>query len=137
MIESFKTGNSMNMIITSLTAATAGLILVVLSLRVIFNRWSELKAIGSSSKKLERKIRAHANFCEYTPIVMILLALCEHQQINTNLLSVVSVGFITGRLLHAYGISQLKEILIFRQVGMVTTFLSIIILSLSLFLKFS
>ena len=56
-------------LITPLYAALAAVILIVLSLRVIGARRSHRVAIGDGADEdLARRIRAHGNFTEYTPL---------------------------------------------------------------------
>ncbi len=102
-----------------------------LSLRVIFYRKSARVALGDADdKQFQKLIRAHANFAEYTPIVMILLVVSELQGMPGWLIHLAGSAMFLGRLAHAWGISQPREPLWARQLGMVITLMLILILAL-------
>ncbi len=116
--------------ITSLSASILALFYIFLSFRVIVYRRKAQIGVGSAGDiALTRRIRVHSNFIEYTPFVLVLLFLAEIQGISSSLLIFVTSFFILGRLLHAYGVSQVKENLRFRTAGMMMTFASLIILA--------
>lgn len=122
--------------ITSITASILALFYIFLTLRVIVYRRKAQIGVGSAGDiALTRRIRVHSNFIEYTPFVLFLLFLSEIQNGHFYFLMCVAVFFTLGRLLHAYGVSQVKENLRFRIAGMMMTFFSLISLSFNLFLK--
>jgi len=118
---------------TPIYAALLALIFVVLSVRTIGLRWRLRVGVGDGGDKvLMRAMRVHANFAEYVPIALLLIYFLE---IHTRFLLLVhglGIALIVGRLLHAYGVSQVHEKLIFRQVGMALTFGVIITAALTL-----
>jgi uncharacterized membrane protein YecN with MAPEG domain len=64
--------------ITSLYTALLALILIFLSIKIIQNRRSSKISLGENGDDfLQRKIRAHGNFIEYTPIFLIMLLFCD------------------------------------------------------------
>ena len=66
-------------------------------------------------------MRVHSNFAEYVPIALILVYFLEVGT-NTELwIHVLCVSLILGRLLHAYGVSQVEENYRFRVAGMILT----------------
>ncbi len=126
------------MAITAFYAALLGLLFVYLSFRVI--GWRRLKSVelghGEDSERL-RRMRVHANFAEYVPFTLLLMAIAESMTAPRPLIHVVGLILIAGRLMHAYGLSQTPHILRFRVGGMILTFTAralsaIICLSLSL-----
>ena len=126
------------MAITAFYAALLGLFFVFLSFRVI--GWRRLKSVelghGEDSELL-RRMRAHANFAEYVPFTLLLMAIAESMTAPRPLIHVVGLILIAGRLMHAYGLSQTPHILRLRVGGMILTFTAlalsaIICLSLSL-----
>ncbi len=126
------------MAITAFYAALLGLLFVYLSFRVI--GWRRLKSVelghGEDSELL-RRMRVHANFAEYVPFTLLLMAIAESMTAPRPLIHVVGLILIAGRLMHAYGLSQTPHILRFRVGGMILTFTAlalsaIICLSLSL-----
>ena len=83
-------------------------------------------SIGFKSIKLERAIRAHANFCETVPINFFLSLLLYF---NNLLMFVVPAIIILciGRTIHAISLSNINEDLTQRRRGMRLTLFSIYI----------
>ena len=114
-------------LITPLYAAITGLIFVVLSIRTLRLRHRFKVSIGSGNEPLlARAIRVHGNFAEYVPTALLLLFFVEVSAGNTTLVHALSLLLLTGRLLHAYGVSQLAENHKFRIAGTAMTFTVII-----------
>ena len=108
--------------ITPLYAAIAALLFVALSFRTLMLRRRLGIAIGTgSNQKMERAIGVHSNFAEYTPITLLLIYFFEIQSESLVLIHIFCVTLIIGRLLHAYGVSQIEENFRFRVVGMILT----------------
>ena len=108
--------------ITPLYAAIAALIFVVLSFRALSLRRKFSISIGTGNNQtLERAIGVHSNFAEYTPITLLLIYFLENQATSLILVHVLCVSLIVGRLLHAYGVSQIEENFRFRVTGMILT----------------
>lgn len=122
--------------VVSLYASILTLIYIFLSALVIKGRRKEKTALGSGgSKMLEQRIRAHANFAEYTPIFLILLFLAETQNASTYIIHGVASIFTIGRILHIYALvmsekydgDKLLKAPTYRVNAMVCTFTAIII----------
>ena len=63
------------MTITAIYAALLGLLFLALSVNVVRTRRATRVSLGAGDHPLlERRIRAHGNFAEYTPIALILIA---------------------------------------------------------------
>lgn len=93
-----------------------------LTLRTIMSRGTTKIAIGAGGNRhLERRVRAHGNFSEYVPIILILLTFLELRGAPGSLLHVLGAVLILARLSHAYGISQEPENFKFRIAGMIPT----------------
>lgn len=108
---------------TPLWAALLALLYLLLAFQVIRNRYRSRTALGSGGDPgLERAIRAHANFAEYVPLALLLLAMAELQGGASWLLHLLGVVLLAGRMLHAFGISRVDEVLAFRSSGMAATF---------------
>jgi uncharacterized membrane protein YecN with MAPEG domain len=58
--------------------------------------------------ELQARMRAHANFVEYTPFVLILMALLEYAGGSRTWLQGIGAVYIAGRILHAFGIERPK-----------------------------
>mgnify|MGYP001158203540 FL=1 len=93
-------------------------------------------SIGFKDPKLERTIRAHANFCETVPINFFLSLILYF---NNQLIFVVPAFIILsiGRTIHAKSISNENENLKKRVIGMKLTIISIRIQLLGIFFYLS
>lgn len=99
---------------------------IFLSARVIRTRRQEKVAIGDGNNpRLQRAIRVHANFSEYVPLALILVTFAEIQHFPPLIIHALCLMLITGRMSHAYGVSQEKEDFRFRVAGMALTFTTI------------
>ena len=88
--------------ITTLTAVTLALVYVRLALGVIKLRRQHGVRLGTGTQPdLEAAVRAHANFAEYVPLVLILLLLAEINQAMWPITAVAAILLIYGRLTHA------------------------------------
>lgn len=115
--------------VTTFTAAVCGLIYLVLSYRVSQVRMAERIAIGDGgSNDLVVRMRAHANFGEYVPIILILMALIEYEAGYSVLLGIVSALIIVARLLHAVGMARPSPNP-FRIAGTAATWMTLLLLS--------
>lgn len=108
------------------TALYAGLLaplFVLLSVRVIALRYSGQVALGDGGDALlARRVRVQANFAEYVPLGLILLGLSESLGAPALLLHALGLALLVGRLSHAWGMSQPREVFAFRATGMALTF---------------
>jgi hypothetical protein len=85
-------------------AAAAALINVWLSFRIGQIRRAEKISVGDGGNlRLIARMRAQLNFVEYTPLVLILIALIEFTHGSPLWLWVVMALFIVGRVLHPLG----------------------------------
>ncbi len=110
------------MIIVSLTASFLALLFVYLSVRVITLRRSEKIGLGTGGHiPLERAIRVQANFSEYVPLTLLLLALAAYQGASALVIGSLCGVLIVARCAHAYGVSQTKENYRYRTAGMAGT----------------
>lgn len=115
---------------TPLFAAIFALMLVALSIRTLRLRRELTVPIGHGNEpKLERAARAHANFCEYVPISLLLLWFLETAAGTSIWIYTLCASLLAGRLVHAYGVSQVRENYRFRVTGMALTFTVIIVTS--------
>jgi len=127
--------------VTPVIAAVCAVLLLILSARTLLRRRATGIGIGTSAKgeddvQLSRAIRAHGNFVEYTPTVLILMMLMEFRGGSPTTLAIIGCIFIVGRVIHAVGISREPENYRFRVIGMVTTLGAIIALTTRLLLSY-
>ena len=121
------------MFITPLFAALLALLFIYLSYGVVRIRFGQKISSGHGDlRSLERAIRAHGNFSEYVPITLILLWFVETLTMSRLMVLVLGSVFIIGRVLHVIGMMNPKKWLICRQIGILSTFAVITILSLHL-----
>lgn len=112
--------------ITALYAGLLAIVFVVLSFRTIGARRAARIEIGDGSdRELLRRMRVHANFAEYVPIALILMALAETMKSAAILLHGIGLMLLVGRIVHAYALSQSPHILRLRVAGMVATLTAI------------
>lgn len=127
----------MDLLYTPLYAAILGLVYVCLSILAVKARRRNQVALGDGGKAdLQRAIRAHANFIEYTPITLLLLYFYEMLGQPAFIINIIALAFTAGRLIHAYNISRADEKIALRVTGMALTFSSIIVLSVLLIVNF-
>ena len=116
--------------VTTFTAAICGLIYLVLSYRVSQTRMAQKIALGDGGDAdLIARMRTHANFGEYVPIILILMALVEIETGYSVLLGIVSAVLILARVLHAIGMNRPSPNP-FRMSGTAGTWISLLVLSL-------
>jgi uncharacterized protein len=90
--------------ITLTIAAGAALVNVWLMIRCGQARTKGKISIGDGGDEfLIRRMRAHSNFVESAPFVLILIAAIEATQGSPNWLWYVGIAFIAGRLAHGLG----------------------------------
>lgn len=123
--------------VTAIYAALLAFLYIRLSVAVIANRRRSKIALGTGSDPLlERAARVHANFAEYTPLALILLFLLETSLYPAWVIHSLGAPFLAARCLHAYGVAQDPENFRFRSIGMIATFLVLIVSAALLLLGF-
>jgi len=120
------------MLISGIYAGLCGVLLIVLSARIIGMRRTYQVGIGSGGhEELARTIRVQGNFIEYTPLALILLVLAELQGASIWLVHGAGVLLVVGRGLHAFGLSQSAGRTFGRFYGTLSTWASLLILVLT------
>jgi uncharacterized membrane protein YecN with MAPEG domain len=94
--------------VTPLYAALCGLLLIVLSVRVIRLRHRHGVGLGTGQQpELQRAIRVQGNFIEYVPLALILLLLLEiSHRVPVWALHLLGLLLFIGRIAHAVGVSR-------------------------------
>ncbi|MEX2498390.1 MAG: MAPEG family protein [Wenzhouxiangellaceae bacterium] len=112
-----------------LYSSLLALLLIALSYNVVRLRQQHQVGIGSGSiQALERAVRAHANFCEYVPMVLLLLALIEFGgNVPAWALHVLGLLLLAGRVAHAFGLSRSAGTSRARVIGTVLTWMVLLI----------
>lgn len=119
--------------VTPIYAAICGIILVAFSLRVIRFRQRHRVDLGDGGHpQLQRAIRVHGNFVEYVPLSLILICLLELTGAPPLMLHLLGAGLLVSRLGHAWGLMSRVGTSVGRAVGMVGTFMVILVASVTL-----
>jgi uncharacterized membrane protein YecN with MAPEG domain len=122
-------------IIVPTYAAILVLIFVFLSIRVIQMRASAKIGMGTGNDAaMERRIRVHANFAEYVPLALLLLAFMEMQQQSRIIVHILCIVLIIARIVHAVGVTPVNESFPMRVSSVLLTFAVLIIASVLLIL---
>jgi len=112
----------MHLDITPYYAAVLALLFIILSVRTIKSRREHKVAIGDGGEKiLLRAARVHANFSEYVPFTLLLIAMLEIQSYSHWIIHGLCIALLAARIAHAYGVSQTNENFKFRIFGTATT----------------
>ncbi len=114
------------MVITAFYASLLAGLYLILSVRVIGWRRSQRVELGDGADtQLLRRMRVHANFAEYVPFTLLLMALAENMTAPRPLVHLIGIMLVVGRLMHAYGLSQTPQILRYRVGGMMLTLMAL------------
>ncbi len=113
----------------ALYAGVAAIILLALTINVGARRGAQRAVepghMGDGS--LTRAIRAHANFTEYTPMVLAMLAILALNRTAALPIHLLGAPFMFGRVLHAFGMMGQKHPTLGRLVGNMITMLVLLI----------
>lgn len=110
--------------ITLGAVAAAALINIWLSIRCGQARTSEKVSVGDGGNdKVIRRMRAHANFNENAPIVLVLIAALEFAHPGSTALAAVAAVFMAGRVAHGIGMDG-GSFGIGRMIGTIITLLT-------------
>jgi uncharacterized membrane protein YecN with MAPEG domain len=112
--------------ITLTIAGAAALLNVWLGFRVSLLRRRHKVSIGDGGEAaIATRMRAHANFVEYTPFFLILLGLVEYARGTHTWLWAVAILYILARLAHPFGLDRGGTNML-RIVGIAVTWLVLI-----------
>lgn len=90
--------------LTATYAAILALIYIALSLWVVAGRVSNGALHGDGGKAaFAKRIRSHANFMEYVPLALLLIALLEGGGGSSTLVHILLLVLVVARLLHPIG----------------------------------
>lgn len=121
--------------VTSLFAALAILGLLALSIPVALMRGRERMGDQIDHNLLDHRSRAHGNFIEYVPLMLIGLAVLELEAAPLWLLILLGTLMAAGRAAHAYSLIVVEvrhKLYKWRAIGMGLTWLALVATALSL-----
>jgi uncharacterized protein len=114
--------------IVTFYAGLNGLIALVLALLVVRQRVKTKTNLGTGGHPaLEQAIRAHGNFVEYVPIILLLLLLLELCGTRAIVLYALGAALTIGRILHAWGLHAAPGESVGRRAGIVLTWATLLV----------
>ncbi|TLU64089.1 glutathione S-transferase [Thalassotalea litorea] len=117
--------------ITGFYAGILALLYIALSFKVIGLRRRLKIGLGDGGdKELSKAIRVHGNFVEYVPFALLLLAILEINNGSQFVMHALGGALVTCRFLHAIGIAKSSGKSWQRFVGVLGTFLAMLILAI-------
>lgn len=116
--------------VTLSTAGALGVLFFILSLRVVQRRLAGMVAFGDGGDQaLLERIRAHGNFAEHVPFLLLLMAGIElGAGAQAHWLWAMGGAIVLARIAHAIGMSRPSPNA-FRSAGVVLTWLALLGLS--------
>ena len=116
------------MVVTPLYAGLLAIWFLVLSAMVIrFRRAGRVSLGDGGNQSLLRAIRGHANFAEYVPLALLLMAILEISRFSIYLLHALGITLVVARLLHGFALTFMPHFRFGRRAGAVLTFAVLII----------
>lgn len=118
--------------ITAFYTSLLTFIFLFLSFNIIRLRFKHRVGLGDGGEKtLIKAIRIHANFAEYMPLALVLLASYELSGADPLLLHILGAILVLGRILHAVGLSKSIGTSMPRFISVISTFMVLLILAIA------
>jgi hypothetical protein len=92
------------MIVTPFYAGLLALWFFVLSARVMQRRQGGIWLGDGGDPRMLGVIRGHANFAEYVPLILLLMAMLELGRTSIYVLHALGIALLVARLLHGYAL---------------------------------
>lgn len=93
--------------VSLLIAGAHGLLLLALLWPIVRLRRGRKVGLGDGGdRELLRRIRIHANFVEYLPMLLVLLALLESGGLDRRWVAALGGTLLIARLLHVHGLRR-------------------------------
>ena len=125
--------------ITALYASLLAILLFILSIRVIGLRGNPIFSFIAQGKGddelLQRAIRAHCNFTEYVPTMLILLFLLERSGVADIKLHTLAAAFFVGRVIHGICMGFMRSSMPLRVGGTALTLLPLAAAAVALLMQ--
>lgn len=108
--------------LSAILTGLLALMLFALSLRVLWLRLRLRQPLGDGGHvALQRSVRVQANFAEHVPMALLVFTLLEWRGAPPAWLQAYAGLLVLARAVHAVGLSQPQERLVWRAVGTVLT----------------
>lgn len=118
--------------VTAIYASLLAILLLVLSLRVVRLRLRLQVGLGTGRQPaLEQAVRAQANFTEYVPLILLLLAFHEQGGGPAWTVHAAGASLLAARVLHAMGLARTSGRSPGRFTGMIVTWLVLVALAVA------
>jgi uncharacterized membrane protein YecN with MAPEG domain len=116
------------MTITLFYTGLLSIVFLVLSARVVLMRGAGGPSLGDGGNPdMLRRIRAHANFAEYVPLLLLMLGFLEFSGLPAYAVHGLGGSLLVARLLHGYALSFTASFKFGRMVGAGLTFLLLLV----------
>jgi len=115
------------MIVTPLYAGILAILFFVLSMRVVKLRGHGASFGDGGNPVLLRRMRAHGNFSEYVPFILLMMAMLELSRHSLYLLHALGITLVIARLLHGYALSFTEKFGFGRFWGTALTYLVMVV----------
>ena len=115
------------MIVTLIYAGLLAVIYFVLSYRIVQLRGHGASLGDGGDPVLLRRIRAHGNFAEYVPFILLMIGILELGRTPAILLHILGITLVIARLLHGYALSFTESFKFGRFWGTALTFVLLIV----------
>jgi uncharacterized membrane protein YecN with MAPEG domain len=109
------------MVVTPIYAGLLAILFFILSMRVVAVRGRVSLGDGGDTVVL-RRMRGHANFAEYVPFILLMMAFLELSNYSAYLLHALGATLLVARLLHGYALSFTQQFKFGRFWGTFLTF---------------
>lgn len=118
------------MLITPIYAGILALIYLMLSVRVVQKRFSGISLGDGGDEMMQRRIRAHANFAEYVPLLLIMIGMLELGRFPALTIHILGALLVVARLLHGYALAYTSKWMTGRKYGAAITFALLLVCGL-------
>ncbi|MEL6947388.1 MAG: MAPEG family protein [Pseudomonadota bacterium] len=126
----------MSIPITTTFAALFILMGLALTIRTIGGRRNAGVSVGDGGDEtLHRLMRAHSNFIETVPLLLVGMLLIEINGVASWWLVLLGLALLAARISHAIGMEYRYPNIPFRLVGMATTLLVFVLVALTLLVQ--
>ncbi|WP_438863627.1 MAPEG family protein [Neptunicella sp.] len=115
------------MIITPIYAGILALIFLVLTVRVILMRGQGISLGDGGNDIMQRRIRAHGNFAEFVPFILLMIGILEMGRFPAFWLHIMGIALVVSRLLHGYALAFTEKFKFGRMWGAALTFLLLLV----------